>query len=489
MAASIMVWSGCSLRMPLQTRFIGDLGRIEFRKPASQFSGIIVGAPHGLAEPAAAQYATAISDKTGAGLVIAYGFGSRRIAVTRPLVDRYDLTSGSGANRRAPGSIYGEFKTALRNAADGPLRFYLGIRLAEATSESSRIEVTAAGFTIEQIKSLKNKFLQIRDRSIANGATPKIALAIDPVDQIHWRVLGVKHHGVLMLAERGLTVRLPRALAKSAVKALYSEILSAWFSQALTLSNENPDHLPALQIAVLRYGRIEAIPARGFLPGIVIGAPHGTFDQYTSELVGEISNRTGIAAVIAKGFTPTECGGWRINVNRPTEMRYPTGDIERETDRAKDVYARFTETVFAAAHGPLNLYVDVHQNMDQENIDVATLGVSASQAKTIKAAYREIRERVLRYSPDVAKVTLLIEPIDQVGIGAWAAKDYGILRLARQSLHFELPAHRVLHSEKARQAYTTILTELINRFAQKRLPEVSKHVSTAAVKSSAKNIP
>ncbi|MGN6732979.1 MAG: hypothetical protein ACTHMB_13550 [Candidatus Binatia bacterium] len=46
-------------------------------------------------------------------------------------------------------------------------------------------------------------------------------------------------------------------------------------------------------------------------------------------------------------------------------------------------------------------------------------------------------------------------------IGAWAAKDHGILGLAQKSLHFELSAQQIFYREAARQGYTRILTELI----------------------------
>jgi hypothetical protein len=486
-AVSIMLWSGCSLRMPLQTQFVSDLGRIEFRKPAFQLSGVVVGVPHGMAEPSAVAYATAISNGTGAGLVIAYGFGANRIAVSRPLVHRFTLTS-DGDKLRRPGSFYREFKDVLRNAAAGPLEVYLGSRFADQASDVHHIEVTAAGFTFEQIQSLKETFLKIRDRALTGNEVPTVEMAVDPLERISWRATGVKHHGVLMVAEKGLNVHLPKVLTSSKAKAVYSVILTTWFRAVLATARQNPARLPEVKVTVLRYGRIDSISARSHLPSVVIGAPHGSFDEYTDALVKEISHRTGIAAVVTKGFTPTECGGWRINVNRPTETRYPTGDIERETERAKDVYARFENTVLAAARGPLNLYVDVHQNMDQDNIDVATLEVSSSQAQTIKAAYREIRGRVLNSFPDIERVSLLIEPIDQVGIGAWAAKDRGILRLAKQSLHFELPAHRVLHNERARQAYTTILTELIDHLTHARQWEVPTGVSTTTFNSIAKKI-
>jgi hypothetical protein len=64
-------------------------------------------------------------------------------------------------------------------------------------------------------------------------------------------------------------------------------------------------------------------------------------------------------------------------------------------------------------------------------------------------------------------------------IGAWAAKDHGILRLAQKSLHFELPAQHIFYREAARQGYTNILTELIKSMltANSTLP-----VSHASVK-------
>jgi len=62
----------------------------------------------------------------------------------------------------------------------------------------------------------------------------------------------------------------------------------------------------------------------------------------------------------------------RINVNRRRATLWRDGS-ERETDRAKVVYQRFVETVAQAAHAPLRLYVDFHQNSSEGNIDVATL--------------------------------------------------------------------------------------------------------------------
>jgi hypothetical protein len=89
------------------------------------------------------------------------------------------------------------------------------------------------------------------------------------------------------------------------------------------------------------------------MKGVIIGAPHGSFDEHTGEMVEQVSYRTGLAAVIAKGFTPTECGGWRINVNRPTESRYPSGEIEIDFERAQKTYHSFKAAVLSASQNDL----------------------------------------------------------------------------------------------------------------------------------------
>jgi len=85
---------------------------------------------------------------------------------------------------------------------------------------------------------------------------------------------------------------------------------------------------------------------------------------------------------------------------------------------------------------------------------------------------------VISAGSHIGRINLLIEPLDQVTIGAWAAKDYGILRLAKKSLHFELPAQHVFYREAARQAYTRILAELIKSMIS---PHSTLPVSHASV--------
>lgn len=462
-----LIWGGCSLHQPPQEQRIGNLGYFEFRAPDNRMRGVIVGAPRGVTEPGSAEYARSISKRTGAGFLIASGFTSKRLAVTEPLVRVSAVASNDPLDR---GSIYREFKTLLRQTADGNVKLYIGVRSAARTDGVARIEVATSGFTFEQLAILKESFTRIRDEALSGSSIPKIAIAVEPLEKISWRVSGVKHHGVLMFAERGLNLRLPESLSAAAAESSYVKILSAWIAEILTLLEDDASQRD-IGVKLMDYGRIESIPSRKHQNGVVIAAPHGTFDEHTAELVNQVSYRTGLAAVIALGFTPTECAGWRINVNRPTERLYPSDNIEIHSQRAQAVYHAFKQSVLEASRGSLNLYVDIHQNGRQNNIEVATVGISREQAQFIKKTYREARDRVLMLAPGVTSVDLMIEPVDNIEIGAWAAKAQGILGLAQKSLHFEFPLYDTLGSSKARESYTEIAGVLLDQIVPTLLGE------------------
>jgi hypothetical protein len=266
-----------------------------------------------------------------------------------------------------------------------------------------------------------------------------------------------------MFVERGLSLRLPKSLSNPAAKSIYTRIFSSWITESLKLLESHSPAVARSLVRLMDYGRIESIPSRKRVNGVVIGAPHGTFDEHTAELVNRLSYRTGLAAVIASGFTPTECAGWRINVNRPTERLYPSDGFEIQSDRAKNVYYNFKEAVLEASRDDLKLYVDIHQNGRQAKIEVATVGITKQEAQFIKRTYRQLRDRVLASNLGVTSVDLLIEPLDEIEIGAWNAKAQGMLSVATRSLHFELPLYSTLGSTKARQAYTDILTLLFEQ--------------------------
>jgi hypothetical protein len=424
--------------------------------------GIVVGVPHGISEPAAVDYASAVSDHTGAGLVTAYGFGAKRVPVSQPLVGNFVSSPRDQASAlRGGGSIYPEFKKLLRTVANGQVEIYFGIRLADEKSGLDRIEIATTGLTREQLNRLRAAFAVIRNREINGTGVSSVEVALDSLDTLTWQVSGVKYHGVL-LAERGFNLRLPRSLSKDPAKQIYQRILSQWSELAIEMIRENPAGLPATKIIVSDFGKIETLAGR-HKNGIVIGAPHGSFDVYTAGMARRICSRTGIAGVIATGFTPTETRNRaRINVNRPTERYVTFSDREFETERARTTYEQFKQSVLSAARGKLALYIDLHQN-GGTRIEVATVGVSRDEASFIRHTYSVLRNQALAATPDMTAVDLAIEPLNELEVGAWATKTNGILTVPARGLHFELPADGVMGSPRDREIYTQILGELIRR--------------------------
>jgi hypothetical protein len=453
-------WSGCSFNQLPQESQMADLDGFEAYEPAAGMERVMIGAPHGTAEPIAVEYAKWLSRRTGAGLVVALRIraqsGSRVAAAGGFHV--HDSPSEDPLRR---GSIYKEFKQLLEQTGGGKVKLYIGIRLAEAGDDVDGIETATSGLSLEELRLLKELYERIRDRELQDASVPKIPIALEPLDRITWQVSGIKHHGVLMSAERGVNIRLPQMMTSERIRAAYKRVLASWISAAVIPAGNSLSAVPHIQVQVMEHGRIEFMAATQQRKGIVIAAPHGSFDAHTAELVRRLSYRTGAAAVIATGFTPTETPGWRINVNRPSERLYPGGELEIRSLRASRVYDAFREAVFAASRGPLQLYVDIHQNGRERDIEVATVGISSEEARAIKKSFRDIRDGVLQGVAPPRSVDLRIEPLDSVEIGAWAAKARGILGLAARSLHFELPLNDVLRNDEARDAYTRVLVELL----------------------------
>lgn len=459
-ATVLVLLSACSLNRPILREDLKELGHFGYRQATQGLEGVVIGAPHGRVDPDSDILATALSDRTGAGLVIAYGFKSKRLSVTQPIVSSrpYPTSSSSPLER---GSVFRDYKRILRRAARGRLSLYVGIHRSGESEASDRIEVATSGLTFEEAGALKEAYDQIRDQIIAGREAPSLIMAIEPLDRISWRVSGVKHHGVLLIAEKGVNIRLPQFSASEPTEELYTEILSQWVDKVITFLRENPLRLPQIQVRLVDLGRFDLIESRKQLSGVVIGAPHGSYDEYTAEMAKRVSYRTGIAAVIAKGFTPTEAGGWRINVNRPTEKTPYSEGPELHSQRAREIYRAYRDLVFEASNGDLNLYIDIHQYNTDSKIQVATVGISRKEASIVKMLYQDIRGRILGNQSDIPAVDLLIEPLEAIEIGAWAAKVEGILRLARKSMHFELPSDQTFATDEAKEKYTRIFAALL----------------------------
>jgi hypothetical protein len=462
---SLVSSASCRIPPAIHRQEIDGLGHFEFRAPEPAMKGIVVGAPHGASSAVSATLAHALSDRTGAGFVTAHGFPTNRIAVARPVVPTTPRTFPRDPAKRR--SVYPEFKQTVRDVAGNEIDLYLEFRSPPSKDSPEPLQVASSGFSFEELKIIKQSYLDIRDRLIGMQAIERLPMAISPLDSISWESSAIRHYGLLLVAERGMSLLLPEKLFSGAAMSLYTEIFSRWMTEIVRMIRENPRGLRQADIKIMDLGRFDSFHGGGATHGIVIGSPHGSYDQYTAELVQQISHGTGLPAVISRGFTPTEAGGWRINVNRPTEKSYLAPEFEVDSERSQDVYRTYKNLVLKAARGELALYFDIHQ-YGGRRIQVATVGVSLEQAREIKEGFQKIRDRILMSHPDVDLVPVSIEPLDAIEIGAWPAKAKGILNVAKKSLHFELPLYTVFRSEKSRSLYAKILAELLEQITRSR---------------------
>ena len=202
-----------------------------------------------------------------------------------------------------------------------------------------------------------------------------------------------------------------------------------------------------------------------FLPtstGVLITAPHGTYDANTAPLAVEVARRLGAGYVVARRFTVDQT---RINVNRPTEGAGLACAREPHTARAKEVYGLYAQVVSTTSVGrPLRLYVEIHGNSDSrtsQRIEIATTGISRDQARSVKDAYPAILVRAREQVPVYPELALLVEPLDQVVFNASCAKSVGIFAtdLVPRVVHFEFP--RSVRERESREATALLIAEIV----------------------------
>lgn len=177
--------------------------------------------------------------------------------------------------------------------------------------------------------------------------------------------------------------------------------------------------------------------------GILICAPHGTYDRRTDEIVIAAAEKLDAGYVVARGFTP---GNVRINVNRPTEGSGMASAREPRTRRAREVYEEYADLVRKAARGQkLRLYVEVHGNsspLSAYKIELATTGIDRDEARRLKESFPDIIHGVRRRTPVYPRLALMVEPVDKLFFSSGGVKTIGIMAdpLVPKALHFELPA-------------------------------------------------
>ncbi len=205
--------------------------------------------------------------------------------------------------------------------------------------------------------------------------------------------------------------------------------------------------------------------------GVLIAAPHGTFDAHTDTLAIAAARQLGTGYLVARQFVPNKT---RINVNRPSEGALLSCSQEAGSERAQDVYGAYTRLVATAASGkPLRLYVEIHGNSNQQTaqkIEIATIGTTAAQAQRVKAGYVAMLARARERASGYPELTLHIEPLDRIYYTASCAKKIGIFATdsVPRGVHFEFP--RVAREGDALQGSASIVADVIRQILNEQQP-------------------
>lgn len=205
--------------------------------------------------------------------------------------------------------------------------------------------------------------------------------------------------------------------------------------------------------------------------GILIAAPHGTYDIRTDVLTKEVARMLGAGYVIARSFASSSS---RINVNRPTEGAGRTCEKERHTERARDVYDEYVRLVGKSCDGkPLRLYVEIHGHTSlafPNRIEIATTGISLEEARLLKERFPVFLKQVKAAYPAYPKLMLRMEPFDKIFFGARCNKTIGYLstRSVERALHMEIP--RSARTPEAIKATTTLIVSMVSTLMKPAKP-------------------
>lgn len=208
-------------------------------------AGVVVAAPHGMSDPYTGDMAAELARRTGFGLVVATGFSlepdtreapGRRFQVNRPMEGipgrpaAYDLTTDDA--RR----VYEAYERRVREAAQGPLTFYVEVHGNNRRESAERIEVATVGVDEEQARRLRTLFELVRDAHLrGQPGSPRLAVLVEPADRVLYSASGAKRAGILRLPARALHIELPRA-ARTDWRELYTAVLADFLVQAVDLA-------------------------------------------------------------------------------------------------------------------------------------------------------------------------------------------------------------------------------------------------------------
>jgi hypothetical protein len=181
--------------------------------------GMVVAAPHGTSDLATGEMAAEIARRTGFGLVVATGFSpepdtrdrpGRRYQVNRPFEGIPGRPSAEVVETDDARRVYEAWELRVREAAQGPLRFYTEVHGNNRQESAGRIEIATVGVDRGDAVQLRTSLGLIRDAHL-RGAHDilRLDVLVEPADTLWYTASGAKRDGILRLADRALHVELP----------------------------------------------------------------------------------------------------------------------------------------------------------------------------------------------------------------------------------------------------------------------------------------
>jgi hypothetical protein len=207
-------------------------------------AGFVVAAPHGTSDVNTADMAAEIARRTGFGLVVATGFGldddeaaspARHYQGNRPLAGGPGRPPDEQEPTNAARIVYDAYEQSVLEAAQGALRFYAEIHGNNRAQCAGQIEIATVGIDVELARRLRTLAELIRDAHLrAHDDVPRLAVLVEPADDVTYRASAAKREGILRRPERALHIELPRC-ARRDWREIYTAILAEFLDQAVTL--------------------------------------------------------------------------------------------------------------------------------------------------------------------------------------------------------------------------------------------------------------
>jgi hypothetical protein len=181
-------------------------------------AGLVVAAPPATSDADTGDMTAEIARRTGFGLVVTLP--------GRPV-------AGSTERARAVAESY---ERSVREAAQGPLRFYAEIHGNARQQCAGELEIATVGVDRELALRLRALAELIRDAYLrAHREVQRLDVLVAPVDAVTDQGSGAGRDGILRLPERALQIELPRCERRD-WRDTYTSILADFLAQAVTLS-------------------------------------------------------------------------------------------------------------------------------------------------------------------------------------------------------------------------------------------------------------